>query len=209
MKTAGLICAGVLLGLLSTPAAAEYEWVVFSDTPSQDPLPNGEYLVDELGWMPPFPPAEWITSTYGFTDYRPCWQNPDDPGLLNVEVFITNMTTRSFAPLYYVADPETGLMNDDGLVNGELAFQIDAVGLNMPLVLETINFNGIFEPGETWMFVIQDYTNAFGLPASQFASIGVGNMSGGDQVSSGSIITPEPAALSLLLLALASARRRG
>lgn len=205
----GLLVVAVV-GLLAAPAMAELQLVQFADTTSQDVIPAGPYWVDELGWKPPFPDMEWIISDYVETTYRPCPQNLDNPNIPNMEVTITNradasippdgIPDRSFYPLYYVADPETSLTNDDGFINGQLAFRIDAVGVNTPLVFESMGWNGIFEPGETWRFVIQDYTNTFGLAPHLFGSIGVGNLSGGDTFSSGSII-PEPA--SLLLLAVA------
>jgi hypothetical protein len=56
-------------------------------------------------------------------------------------------------------------------------------------------FNGIFEPGEKWEFVIQDYTNLNGLGAEQVWSGGVPSV---DPESSGSIIAiPAPGAIVL------------
>jgi len=209
-----VVCTGVLL-FMTMPALAVPMIVNSQDTPSQDVLVTDPDLqVHELGNQPPFPTPERILSSSQETPYRPCLQNEDLPGIPNMAVTITNMTGRDWPWLYYVADPETGLKNDDGLVNGELAFQIDNVGTNRPLISESMNADGIFEwdevnnVGETWVFVIQDYTNTLALPAHLFGSIGVGSFSGGDFVSSGSII-PEPATLSLLVLGgLALLRRR-
>lgn len=83
------------------------------------------------------------------------------------------------------------------------AFKIDSVGGNTPLVFESIAVDGIFAPGETWIFVIDDYVNTGGLAASLFGSFGVGNSSAGGPSSSGSIIAvrvPEPGTLVLLLV---------
>jgi hypothetical protein len=208
MKSMGGILVLALVGLLVSPAAAEWQQVNFMDTPSQDIIPTGPFWVDEVGWNPPFPTGEWITSSYVTTEYRPCYQNPDNPTIPNMEVTITNMTDWCLGDVFYVADPETGLANNDGLINGQLAFKIDSVGLNMPLIFESAAQDNHFAAGETWKFVIQDYTNAFGLAPHLFASVGVGNLSGGDTFSSGSIITPEPAALSVLLLAVGTFLRR-
>lgn len=155
-------------------------------------------LVDELG-INIFPANETITATDQLATTIAC---PSQANALTVatQVAITNMTGRSFTDLWYVGDPETLLTNVDGDVNGQHAFKIDAVGINRPLIIESINTNGIFEPGEQWDFLIDDYANAFGLPASALMSIGVGNLSVGDQKSSGSIIAipvPEPTSVVL------------
>ncbi|MBA7694134.1 hypothetical protein ES703_102741 [subsurface metagenome] len=106
------------------------------------------------------------------------------------------MTGKVWTDLWYVADPETALTNDDGWINGELAFKIDAVGVNTPLVWESVAFDGIFIPGETWEFIIQNYTNQLGLAPSLLGSIGV--PSSPDTISTGSIIAiPAPGAILL------------
>jgi hypothetical protein len=137
----------------------------------------------------------------------------DTPGS-NILVSITNLTSRDFSDVWYVADPETSLSNfDQYLVNGEEAFKIDYAGSNVPLVFESMAVDGIFQAGETWEFIIDDYFNTLGLPASAFASAGlVGSLSGGDTISSGSILVPEPGTILLAGLGLAGlallARRR-
>jgi hypothetical protein len=161
--------------------------------------------VDELGEVI-FPANELITATEIPTPIVACPSQPNNQ-IASVQVSITNLTGRSFSNLWYVADPETTITNKDGLVNGELAFKIDAVGLNQSLVFESINTNGVFEPGEQWDFVIDGFFNTFGLPASQMESIGVGPFSAGDSDSTGSIIAspiPEPTAFLLAAAALIS-----
>ena len=102
---------------------------------------------------------------------------------------------------------ETSLTNFDGLVNGMLAFKIDYLGVNRSLIFEDMIMDGIFQPGETWGFIIQDYQNMFGLPPSALGSIGVPSL--GDTLSSGSIIAiPEPATLCLLGLGGLLLRKR-
>jgi hypothetical protein len=92
---------------------------------------------------------------------------------------------------------------DQYSINAEEAFMIDYAGINVPLVGESMIVDGVFQSGETWDFIIDDYFNALGLPASAFASPGlVGALSGGDTASSGSILVPEPATLSLVILGL-------
>ncbi|MCC6679693.1 MAG: PEP-CTERM sorting domain-containing protein [Phycisphaeraceae bacterium] len=174
--------------------------VVVEDTPRQDPLVLPQ-LVDELGNMPPFPPDEWITSSDVLTPYIPCPVDYEPGGPPNVLVSITNMTPTFWTELHYVADPDTLLTNDDGFINGGLAFRIDYGGLNTPLVFESFAPDMIFAPGETWEFVIQNYMSPWGGPASAFTSIGVGGFSPAGPPSTGSIIAlvvPEPASLILL-----------
>ena len=197
MKQSVTICliAGLILAVGSAARAVPTP-VVYEDG-RQDPLKLLGPIYDELGNQPPFPSNEWITSAYlDDVQYMPCPANyePDDGP--NVLVSITNMTNRQFFDLHYVADPETVLTNDDGWINGELAFRIDNVGVNQPLISESMTPNLVFEPGETWEFVIQNYLNACGLSPALFGSVGV--PSGGDLASSGSIIAiPAPGAVLL------------
>lgn len=117
-----------------------------------------EGQVEELGIG--FPPDEEILAhEVPWNGHRPC---PQDFQGAAVQVEIVNLTGRDWAELYYVADEQTSISNMDELV-GDMsfpgtkeAFKIDAVGLNTPLVFESMNQDGIFEAGEAWQFVIQD-----------------------------------------------------
>lgn len=161
--------------------------------------------VDELGLPGVFPADELIDATDISTPNIAC-PSSANAGVVNRLVTITNLTNRSFGNLWYVADPETKFSNVDGLVNDQLAFKIDTVGLNRPLVSEDIASNGIFEPGESWEFIVDDYSNTNLLSASAFLSPGrVGSLSSPDTNSSASIIAtpiPEPATCMLLVLGL-------
>ena len=181
---------------------------VMYDDGRQDPLVIPENGLHELGNqnvptgqpLPfPFPNNEWIMSGWEPTDLRSCFQEGYmDLPIANALVSITNNTGLFWSDVWYVADPETSLANDDGWVNGGLAFKIDNIGTNIPLVSESLNPNLVFEPGETWEFIIQDYQNMWGLPPSAFGSVGVGVLSDGDPLSSGSIIAiPAPGAILL------------
>lgn len=204
-----------LVLMVASTAWGEWRSVYSMDGPQDSLFVEGP--VDELGNG--FPPDELITSSYiTDTTYRPCPEQPDDTGIPNVVVSITNMTNIGFEDLYYVADPETSLQNYDGWidevpvavgVNQHEAFRIDDVGINTPLISESIAGDLIFAPGETWEFVIQDYTNGLGLMPHLFGTVGVASASTGDTFSSGSIITPEPGSLLVMLLGtLVLVRRR-
>ena len=209
MKTMATITVTAVALVLAAPAGAEPVDLSYQDGP-QDPLwvpQTGE----ELGTN--FPPDELITATATQTDRTACSDFPfDDPVIPNRMVYMTNQTTRDFSAVWYASDPETQLSNYDGWINSEEAFRIDAVGVNQPLISESLIWDGVFQAGETWEFIIQDYRNAFGLPPTAFQTVGVGAQSAGDHVSTGSIVVPEPATMTLLGLGaigvLARRRRR-
>jgi len=206
MKNLITICVLTTLILtISGTTQAIPTQVEYVDGP-QDPLVIPENGLHELGnkvaldptgaqVQTPFPNNEWITSTWMETPETSCFEpETDDPRIPNVLVSIINMTGVPWSDLWYVADvgylepgmpgiAETTLTNHDGWVNGGLAFKIDNIGINKPLVYED-NPNLIFEPGEQWDFIIQDYWNIHQLPPSAFGSVGVGW---------GSSILPDPA----------------
>jgi hypothetical protein len=231
MKNLITICVITTLILtISGTTQAIPTQVEYVDGP-QDPLVIPENGLHELGnkinWATgamlqnPFPDNEWITSSWIPTEETSCFvPETDDPQIPNVLVTITNMTGLYWNDLWYVGDtgysepgmpmfPETTLTNHDGWVNGGLAFKIDNIGINRPLVSESMTPDNVFEPGEQWDFIIQDYWNMHMLPPSAFGSIGVGWDSAlfpgptgfpGDpfMLSSGSIIAiPAPGAILL------------
>ncbi len=177
----------------------------------------------ELGDL--FPPDEEIISIWADTPYVPCAHTPDDPQFPNIEIEMTNLSGIDWYNVHYVADPETLLTNDDGrignlgLLDDQLAFRIDNIGVNTPLVYESMVLDNIFQAGETWKFVIQDFSNSLGALPAPFASRGIASLSAGtadpNLLSSGSIIgqVPEPTTLAIWSLlgacgAAAAARRR-
>jgi hypothetical protein len=199
------ICAltAVFLIFSSTTQALPTTLEEVLDLPTQDTL-DVPLDVHELGVG--FPVDELIIT--GVLDYQgppPC-PDLDDPAIPDVLVLMYNATQTVWTDVWYVGDGdidpgaplETYLSNYDGIVNGGLAFKIDSIGLNTPLVYEDKTVDDLFEPGETWGFVIQDYLNAFGLSAGAMGSPGVGTLSMGDLLSSGSIIAiPAPGAILL------------
>jgi hypothetical protein len=164
------------------------------------------------GWMEElgvgFPTDELIAAQdLGVTQYIPCPVDYSGAGIANVLVDIRNLSGRAWTELYYVADPNTSLSNMDeyvgqvGTIGFGLAFRIDAVGSNTPLVFESMTADGIFEINESWTFVIQEYSHPT-LSASALGSLGVaGASNGSDPLSSGSIVAiPEPASAMMILV---------
>ena len=197
-----LFVAGPSLAIPVTVSHVNVSSCDFLDVPAS---------LDELGLAPfGFPPDEEITAGSGPAGSVAC---PSSGGGVGDLVSMTNVTSLDFVEVWYVSDPETTLSNIDGAINGEEAFRIDSVGLNTPLISESMTTDEIFEAGETWIFLIDDYFNTLGIPAFAFISpgaVGVGSV-GPD--SSGSIIAiiPEPSTAILLatgLIGIAIAGRR-
>lgn len=184
----------------STSSLAVPVNVISNDEPLCDVLLVPSTVADELGTSAAFPAGERILSASLGRTNRSCTAT-DIATVSDFKVSITNFTTNpAFSAVWYVADQATSITNFDGKVNGALAFRIDAIGLNKPLLSESILPNGVFDPGETWEFVLQDYTNAFSQAPHLFGSIGVPSNVALDS-STGSIIAlevPEPRALLLL-----------
>ncbi|MFP8881003.1 MAG: hypothetical protein VCE43_16910, partial [Myxococcota bacterium] len=177
----------IWLLFLAAQAVASPTSVEHTDDTNCDPLVVPQD-VDELGTSPGFAnlPAEFITVNLltGPPPMVPC-PAADDPNIPDAYISITNNTGQLFAQLWYVADPiesndpagppgiGTSLSNFDGFVSqlvanepfdGGRAFRIDKTGVNKPLMIESATQDEIFEVGETWSFVIQDYMNTPGNP---------------------------------------------
>jgi len=192
------------------PAGATVVVITAVDLPGCDVLfiPSVP-LADELGDPEEgFPEGEWIshsvltvtTTVCDTPDIDPVNGVIDNPLIGNKRVEIANLNSFDIPDLFYVARGATGQIpaatfgNYDGRVNGELAMKIDSIGVNRPLIYESITVDGIFQAGETWRFVVQDYVSATGAGSFYTAGI-VGN---GD--ASPSIIVPEPAGIALSLM---------
>lgn len=201
-RTAALVGAALLMAL---PASAVPTFVVSSDTPACDVLAIPSTVLDELGNPSGgFPVGEQIDSIASTITTTACSSGTvDNAAVANALVSITNLNAIAFSDVWYVADQDTTLTNVDGTVApGVSAFKIDTAGVNTPLVAESILADGIFAPGETWEFIIQDYSNIFGLSAAELDTVGLPEAG---TLSSGSIIAvpvPEPTTAALLGLGL-------
>lgn len=172
----------------------------------------------EIGTLGLFPTQCRIDSSSVISNVASC--PTDDPNMLNYRVRIVNTSGQQWQNLFYVADVDTTISNDDGFAWSSLvpgatgqAFRIDSVGINKPLLFESILADGIFQAGEIWEFVIQDYFNVHGFAAHDFSSI---DFAGGSGIipptSSGSIVAfnpvPAPGTAALLGLGACAACRR-
>lgn len=205
--------------LLAAQAYAVPTQVVHIETPQCDVL-SIPTDVHEIGDFTEFPSNEALSSAdIGSTFIGPCAAT-DDPTTPDAIVDIRNLSGIAWKEVWYVADQETNITNFDGEANDILspsiheAFRIDYLisdpgGSHHPLLSESMTADGIWEPGESWQFVLQDYTNTLGLPPSAITSIGVGTASGtpatGIIDSSGSIIAvaiPEPTTFALFSVSI-------
>jgi len=205
----GYVTLAALIVGPSPAAFAIATATAFADTPPCDVL-VGPSVLDELGFPATgFPAGEQLAATDGLVSNPVCLATKIF-SQVDTQVRMQNLNSISFSDVWYVAEPGTTFTNDDGTINGMHAFQIDAVGVNTPLISESITANGIFEPGEIWTFIVQDYANAAGLAASSFTEIGVPSNGPSSAASIVANPVPEPGTASLVaigMIGLAAHRR--
>lgn len=227
-QLSALLGVACLLGAGLSPALGVITFVSHLDIAGHCDTLSVPSPVDELGenssgipGSPGFPADEYIDAEFVSLGGPSCLAS--NGGGVDLVIAITNLTGRNFVELWYVADVGTTITNFDGVVSqippGSDAlptFRIDALGSNRPLVSESIDTNGVFEIGETWEFILQDYSSI--IAPDLLRSVGLGFNSPlppADAPSSGSILArvqpvPEPARalLSLLALGVVLARRQ-
>jgi len=187
----------VLLGLAMLPASATVVSITVSGPTGCDPLSiRSVPLGDELGFSYTFPVGEQISFSSVNTSLSAC-SSTDNLSMINKLVSITNLTTYALPEVFFVASggstPGT-FTNFDGYVNGVQSMKIDRLGLNTSLYAESMTLDGIFEPNETWQFIVQDYTSPTAVDAFYSPSL----VGGADTLPS--IIVPEPTSVGLGLL---------
>jgi hypothetical protein len=222
-----LAFSGGMSVIFAGQASALLTSVVAVNSATCDPLGLGgaggaPILVEELGTedntygtSSAFPLSDsGISATASFSGSVACAANYTVGVGSQIELSITNETTRSFSDLWYVSDGLVSITNIDGEINGFSAFKIDGTltsNANNPLISESLGVNEVFEPGETWTFILDGFNDlVYAAPTSTpwLGSVGVGTDS--DQIStvylsSGSIIAfvPEPSTALLIGLGLA------
>jgi len=194
---------------ITQQAFAEFTTISPTDFEACDVL-SAPVDVDEIGngaltgpiISNPFPPIEELTSGIVVPDGpTSCLSGNLDTGILNPVVSIKNdvFPPEAFEEVWYIADVDTTIENLDGFDGGiNRMFFIDSpasfggfgCGLNCPLIFESMTIDGIWEPGETWHIILQDFVNSGGASPGNFNSIGVGFASTGSTpgMSSGSIV---------------------
>lgn len=199
-----VITASLSLAFAASLALANPVSGVYVDTSHCDNQ-GTQNAYEELGTFI-FPPDELIDSMSTVTSLSACFMH-DDPNMANYLVRITNFTTRNWQNLFYVGDIDTTLSNEDGVAWSAAApgavgqaFRIDSFGFNRNLVSESILADGIFQVGETWEFIIQDFSSAWGGAAHDFSSLDFAGASGFVPGSTGSIVAmiPSPGSLALV-----------
>jgi hypothetical protein len=209
---------------LATDVAAVPVQGAYFEDPRCDPVPD-QPLPHEIGETAVFPVDELI-DVLVFTGTPICV--PDDGAPNDFLVSITNLSPFPYVNLFFVADEDVFVGNSDGVV-ADLAgapgivadaFRIDGTvtvtGLNDNLLFESLAINEIFEPGETWEFLVTNFVvPAGGVPTPVFDSPGLfAGSSVGVPLSNASILAtqiPEPSTALLLgigLSGLAFLRRR-
>lgn len=193
------IGAGILAALLApNDAGAALINVPYVNAATCDS--HSVTLTHELGPATLFPTDEQITVSHQPTggDFQTC--GPSTGPRQNFEVTITNVSPYSWVDLFLVGDSFLSLGDTDGFIDGGPAFKIDNVGTNTPLISESLAADLVFEPTESWTFIIRGWSGA--LTRLDFSSIGVGDNSDDSPFSSASIVAnrlavPEPGTLAL------------
>jgi len=200
-----IIFSVIIIGVLGSPSAFGLPITVeFENEAICDTLDVPKRL-HELGFpntvIPPgvFPSGEEIAASHVKTSLSAC-SATDDGGTDNFLVTMTNNSPHDFTEVWWVGDSLfLTISNRDGEIGqpgfGALpgpAFRIDTVGNNKPLQSESITANGVFQSGETWEFIVQDFVDGFpgNIGPSSFRSYGIGGVSSpsGTDLSRASIL---------------------
>ena len=140
---------------------------------------SNQPLSHQLGLAPAFPIDERVSLLSITPNASPICVSLDPNLSDNFEVTIKNDSPTAWKDLFLVAANGITFGNADGTVREPLdigpfrdAFRIDALGLNANLISESLTANGIFEPNESWTFVVNDYS-AGTITPQLFSTLGL------------------------------------
>jgi hypothetical protein len=203
------------IALPSSIAAAAPVTGHFLDDPRCDAFPE-QMLNGEIGDVAMFPAVDAIA--YHDHRYGTPIGVPDDGIANDWIVHMTNVSGRAWRDLFFVADFGATIGNADGRVedvsNAEGlfadAFHIDAGGVNANLLTESMNADGIFQPGEEWEFVVTNFGTGLNSIPPTIVTPGVfaGSSPLDTTAGNASILAvpavPEPATVGLVTIAATS-----
>lgn len=192
-----------LLALLNVPASAAPINAQYVDDPNHCDS-HSATVSHELGPTPLFPADEAMSfgTVTGIATDPTCGQDLPYPDMV---ISITNDSSTYWTDLFFVGDDFLTFSNYDGHIEGGQAMLIDDVGINQPLISESMSADLVFEPDETWIFVVHDWGAL--LTSVDFHSIGVGSNSVDNPFSSASIVAnratiPAPSSPAIILSGL-------
>jgi hypothetical protein len=167
--SASVLAAAVTCG--SSVAHAVVVNGLFIEDPRCDILPT-QSLPHELGEVSVFPIIQSFFSTVQPTTTYICV--PDDLVQNDWLVEIRNTSGIAWTNLFFVDNLGMSIGNADGVVMDVTnapgvvadAFRIDGTvtaGGNANLIFESMGVNEIFEPGESWQFLVTNFMHASGV----------------------------------------------
>jgi len=170
-------------GVIQSAYAFPIDEPFLNDIARCDPILD-QTLTEELGTSPGFTffIDELITSSAISGAPEICAFSDFDP-TNDWEVTITNTSPSDYVDLFFVTETFDSVGNADGtFCGGDCdAFLIKSGGVNSNLISESFAPpDGIFESGETWIFLVTNFSGAgAGLPPT-FGSLGIGPASSPD-----------------------------
>lgn len=207
--------------VLTSIASAVPVTGVYQDDPAHCDNFGPLTLTHELGEQTVFPANESIvTSAAPSIDPRLFACEPDDGIANDWNVILTNTSGQAWQDVFFVVDGGVTVGNYDGAVSDVAmpgfnhAFRIDNVGSNIPLIFESVAANNILDVGETWEFLVTNYSVAAGPLFESAGKFSESSHLSFDPFSNASILAnpvPEPSSVAFLGLgatALFARRRR-
>jgi len=215
------LALAALLALLAGPTGSARALAVngsYTDDPRCDAQPN-QNLPHEIGETTAFPIDERISVFVSAALSYVCVGDDGAPNDFIVQM--TNLSSYAYTDLFFVADTGISIGNADGMVMDLInapgvmadAFRIDGsvtLGVNDNLMGESGIVNEIFEPGETWRFIVTNVIFPANVPPTLIfdSAGGFAGSSLGAPPSTASIlgtqVVPEPGTALLLGLGLAA-----